>query len=41
MKETKEIRKIIPKHAYVPTSSELHKQLWRINLQTKRQTRIL
>ena len=39
MKETKGKRKIIPKHTYVPTSSELHKHLWRLNLQTKRQNR--
>ena len=40
-KEEKKKRKILPKHIYVATSSELLKQLWRLNLQIKRQNRIL
>lgn len=40
MKERKQTKKI-PKHTYVPASSELHKHLWRLNLQTKLENRIL
>ena len=36
MKERKQTKPPPPKHTYVPTLSELHEHLWRLNLETKR-----